>query len=325
MKLHKALVAFLMLVIAACGVHAQPAGDYPNKPVKLIVPFAAGSGSDFLARLVAQHMSGPLGQPVVVENVPGAQGVLGAGNAARALPDGYTLLLGGVSINAANESFFKKLPYDMKKSFDPVSKLGGAPLVLVVANSATAGSTSELIAKVRARPGTFSFASGSASSRVAGEMFKARAGGMDAIHVPYKGSAQALIDLMAGQVNFMIVDLNTCLPHIHSGKLKALAVTGAQRTAFLPDVPTMAEAGVADYELTGWSALYAPAGTPKAVIEKLNSSIRAAAASPDYEASLRKNGFGPAEASSPAELGMFTQTETAKWSASIKAAGILPE
>jgi tripartite-type tricarboxylate transporter receptor subunit TctC len=310
-------------LLAATAFAASPE-PYPVKPIKLVVPFGTGSASDSRARLTAQYMAKTLGQPVIVDNQPGAQGLIGAGVVARSAPDGYTILIGGVTINAANASLFKKLPYDMKNDFEPISKLGTAPLVLVVGSTSRFTSVQSIISDAKSNPGALSFASGAASSRVAGEMFRAMTGGLDLIHVPYKGNGQSLIDIIAGRVDMSFIDLSTVLTHIQDGKLKPLAVTSKQRSRFLPDVPTMIEAGVIGYELTGWSALYAPAKTPAAIVAKLNEAIVKASEDPQFVETILKNG-GDSEVSSPSELAAFTAAEAQKWSAAIRAAGIEPD
>jgi tripartite-type tricarboxylate transporter receptor subunit TctC len=303
---------------------AASAETYPSKPIKLVVPFGTGSSSDFRGRITAQYMAKTLGQPVIVDNQPGAQGIIGAGMVARSAPDGYTLLLGGVTINAANASLFKKLPYDMKNDFEPISRLGTSPMVLVVAQTSRFNSVQSIISDAKANPGALSFASGAASSRVAGEMFKTMAGGLEMIHVPYKGNGQSLGDIIAGRVDMSFIDLSTVLNQIQDGKLKALAVSSKQRSPFLKDVPTLIETGLIGYELTGWSAMYAPARTPAAIIAKLNEAIVKASEDPQFVATLLKQG-ARSEFSSPSELAAFTAAEAQKWSAAIRAAGIQPE
>jgi len=319
--MNRLVPATLLAALLVAPSLSSAQGDYPSKPIRFVVPFAAGSTSDLLARVVGQNVATTLGQPLIVENVAGAGGAIGAQQVARATPDGYTILLGGVSINAANQFLYKKLSYNMKEDFAPISKLGTAALAFLVQPTDPAKTVSEFIVEVKAQPGKLSFASGSASSRVAGEMFKAQAGGLDLVHVPYKGSSQALVDLMGGQVSMAIVDLGTAMPHIQSGKLKALAVTSAVRVPFLPNISTMIEAGLPNYELTGWSAVYAPAKTPKPLLDRLSSAFIKSMNDKDVIAQLQRVGM-QANASTPDELGTFTLSETKKWSAAIGAAGI---
>jgi tripartite-type tricarboxylate transporter receptor subunit TctC len=314
----------LSSVLLAAGAFAASPENYPTKPIKLIVPFGAGSGSDFRGRITAEYMAKSLGQPIIVDNQPGAQGLLGAGAAARSAPDGYTLLLGGVTINAANARLFKKLPYDMKNDFEPISKLGSAPFVLVVGPASPFHSVQDVISSAKSTPGTLSFASGSAASRVAAEMFRTMTGQLDLIYIPYKGNANSLVDIIAGRVNMSFVDLTTALPNIQDGQLRPLAVTSKERSRFLTTVPTMIEAGVAGYELTGWSAMYAPARTPPAIIAKLNQAIVRAFDDSQFQQALLKSG-AEAEVSSPSELATFTLSEVVKWSTAIRAAKIEPD
>jgi len=311
------------LALAASPGRAAVQADYPSRVVTFVVPFAAGSATDTLARVLGQRMATSLGQPVVVENVPGASGMLGAQKVARAAPDGHAVLIGTNTTNAANRSLFKKLPYDPAADFAPVAKLGTIPLALVVHPSVPAANVRELIAHGKANPGKLSFGSGSASSRLAGEMFKAMAG-VDMLHVPYKSNPPAITDLIGGQISLVIADLTTTLPHAKEGKLKALAVTSARRTPLAPDLPPMAEAGVPGYELTAWFAAYLPAATAEPVIARLHAAFAAALADPDTVGALRAAGIEPSP-STPEELGSFTAAETEKWAKSIEAAGIEPQ
>lgn len=314
-------LAALALVAGAEPARAQ--ADFPSRTVTFVVPFAAGSATDTLARVLGQRMSPALGQSIVIDNAPGASGILGAQKVARATPDGHTVLIGTNTTNAANPSLFKKLPYDPATDFAPVAKLGTIPLALVVHPSVPAGNVQELIAYGRANPAKLSFGSGSASSRLAGEMFKSMAG-VEMVHVPYKSNPPAITDLIGGQIGLVIADLATTLPHARDGKLKALAVTSAERTALAPDLPTMAEAGVPGYELTAWFAAYAPAQTPKAAVQKLHDAFADALAEPEVAKALRAAGIEPSP-STPEDLRTFTAAETEKWARLIKLAGIEPE
>lgn len=312
------------MALALAGVEGLAAQDgYPTRVIRFVVPFSAGSATDVLARILGERVSASLGQPVVVDNVPGASGMLGAGQVARAEPDGHTVLIGTNTTNAANPSLFKTVPYDPVADFAPVAKLGTTPLALVVNPGVPAASVRELVDQAKAHPGELSFGAGSASSRLAAEMFKSLAG-IDVLHVPYKSNPPAMTDLLGGQISFMIADLATTLPHARDGRLKALGVSTAGRTALAPDLPTIAEAGVPGYELTAWFAAFAPADTPGPVVTKLHATLAAALADPEVAAKLRGAGI-EASPGTPDELRAFAAAETKKWAASIRAAGIEPE
>jgi tripartite-type tricarboxylate transporter receptor subunit TctC len=312
-----------LLALAADLGKAAAQANYPSRAITFLVPMAAGSGSDAVARVVAQHAQPILGQPMVVENVPGAGGQIGTARVARADPDGYTVLLGSVTTHAANKSLFKKLSYDPVADFEPVAKLGTVALALVANPSVPATNVRELIEYAKSHPGELSFGAGSASSRVAGEMFKSMAG-VDMLYVPYKGNPQAMTDLLGGHVSLVIADFGATLPHIRAGKLKALAVTSAQRVSFVPDLPTMSEAGLPGYELTGWLAAYVPKGTPKSIVDKLNATFTEVLASKDAVATLNSAGI-EATPSTPDALKAFAAAETEKWAKVVKEAGIEPE
>lgn len=318
-----AAACVLAVALTAGATRAAAQDDYPSRVITMVAPFPAGSASDTVARIVTQYAQPVIGQPFIVENIPGAGGAIGAQRAARAEPDGYTVLLGSVAINAANRSLFKNLSYDPVADFAPVTKLGTTAFALVVGPSVTASSVRELIDYARSHPGELTFGAGSASSRVAGGMFKSLTG-IDALYVPYKGNPQALTDLLGGQISYVVADLAATLPHIKAGKLRGLAVTSAQRTTLAPDLPTMIEAGVPGYELTGWLAAYVPAKTPKPIVDKLNAAFTAALANEDAVAALQRAGI-EATPSTPDELRAFTASETEKWARAIKDAGIEPE
>jgi tripartite-type tricarboxylate transporter receptor subunit TctC len=277
-------VAVALLAAGALGLvplaHAQ--SGYPGKPVRLVVPFPAGGTTDILARAVAQKLSEAWGQSVVVDNRPGAGGNIGSELVARAAPDGYTLLMGTVGTHAINASLYSKMPYDHVKDFAPVILVAGVPNVLVVNPSVPVNSVPELIAYLKANPGKVNFASsGSGTSiHLSGELFKVMTG-VQMTHVPYKGSAPALTDLVGGQVQLMFDNLPSSLAFIKAGKLRALAVTSAARAAALPDVPTIAESGVPGFEASSWVGVLAPTGTPPDVIARINAEVGMWLASPD--------------------------------------------
>lgn len=317
-----ALLATVALTVSWSG--ASRAEDaYPSHPIKFVVPFAAGSATDTLARVLGERMSASLGQPVVVDNMPGASGFLAAQNVARAEPDGYTVLIATNTTHAANQSLFKKLPYDPVADFAPVGKLGTITLALVVNPAVPATTVPELIAYAKDHPGEVTFGSGSSSSRIAGEMLKSLAG-IDLLNVPYKSNPQAITDLLGGQISMVFADIATTLPQAEAGKVKALAVSSPERTPLAPDLPTMREAGVAGYDLTAWFAAFVPAGTPAPVVDKLNAAFAAALADPAATKTLLGAGIEPAT-STPAELAAFVGTETEKWAGIVKSAGIEPE
>ena len=268
--------------------------SYPGKPIHLIVPFAPGGGNDNVARLVGKRAGESLGQPIVVDNRPGAGGVVGAEAAARSSPDGYTLFLGGVGSHAINPNLMKNLPYDPIKDFAPVTLLAQAPLVLVVHPSVPARDIGEFIAYARKHPGRLNFASNGngSSSQLAAVMFDSMAG-VDMVHVPYKGLSLALTDLLSGDVQVMFSSVVAIVPHIRAGKVRALAVTGKKRLALLPELPTLSESGLKGYEASSWYGILAPAGTPREIVAKLSAEFSKAVRQPEVEKSLVAEGAEP--------------------------------
>jgi tripartite-type tricarboxylate transporter receptor subunit TctC len=321
MHIVAALLAAALATLAA-PVAAQDAAAYPARTIRIVVPFPPGGVTDRLARVVAQKMQEQWGQPAVVDNRPGASGMIAAEQVAKSPPDGYTLMMGHIGTHAINPSLFAKLPYDPVKDFAPVSLLVSVPNILLVHPSVPASSVAELVALARARPGTLNFASpGSGTSgHMSAELFKSLAG-IDIVHVPYKGPGPALQDLLAGQVNMLFDTVASSMPQVRAGKVKGLAVTTTTRSAIAPDVPTMAEAGVAGYEIAPWFAAYAPAGTPAAVIDKLNAEMRRILALPDVRAAFVDQQGMTLIGSSPADLGAHMQREIAKWAQVVKATG----
>ncbi|HVL77220.1 MAG TPA: tripartite tricarboxylate transporter substrate binding protein [Noviherbaspirillum sp.] len=313
-----------LLLSAACLVGAGSAhAQYPDKPIRFVVPFAAGTATDQFARALGQAISQETKQPVVVDNKPGASGFLGATDVARAAPDGYTVLIATNTTHAANEHLFKKLPYDPIKDFAPISGLGRGGQVMVVNVNAPIKSVSEFIAAAKKNPGRMSFASGSSSSRIAGELFQQMAG-VQLLHVPYKSNTFAVTDVLGGQVDMMITDTATGLPHVASGKLRALGMSASKRSPLAPDVPTIAEAGVPGYEMTFWFAAYAPANTPPAVVKRLNELFANAVKGPATQNFFNTTGV-EAFITSPEELGRFQVSESKKWEEIIRKAGIEKE
>ena len=310
--------AVLALSLAAASAHAQV---YPDKPVRMIVPFAAGGILDIVARAVGERLNGPLGQPVVVDNRSGAGGAIGAEITARAAPDGYTLLTGHIGTHAINPSLYPKLAYDPVRDFAPITLVAMFPLGLFVHPSVPAQSVSELVALARAKPGQLNFASAGSGgpTHMAGEMLKAMAR-IDIVHVPYKGNAAALNDLLGGRVQMFFSNLLTAMPHVRSGRLRALAVSTAKRSPQVPELPTMAEAGVPGYEMTNWIGMLAPAATPRAIVLRLNRDIAAILGAPDMKERFRAQGLDLVS-STPEEFAAFIRSELAKWRKVVKESG----
>ena len=306
-----------VLASSAFAAHAQ----YPNKPIKMVVPFTAGGTTDILARAVAAELQKALGQSVIVENKAGAGGNIGADFVAKSPPDGYTLLMGTVGTHAINVTLYPKMPYDAVKDFVPVSLVAGVPNVLVAAPSFAANSVKELIDAAKKSPDAVTFASsGSGTSiHLSGELFKQLAG-VQMTHVPYKGSSAALPDVMSGQVNVMFDNAPSVMQHIKGGKLKAIAVTSGKRSPALPNVPTIAEAGVAGFEATSWFGVLAPAGTPKDVIDKLSQSIAKSLQTPEMKERLAGQG-AEAVGNTSEQFAAHIKTEIDKWAKVVKASG----
>jgi len=316
-----------ILALGAFACLALPAGsawaEYPDKPIRFVVPFAAGSATDQLARAVGKAVTEEAKVSVVVDNKPGANGFIAASDVAKAAPDGYTVLITTNTTHAANEHLFKKLPYDPVKDYAPVTALGRGGQIMVVNPQVPAKTVGEFIALARKEPGKLSFGSGSSSSRIAGELFQQMAH-VELLHVPYKSNPLAITDLLGNQIQMMITDTATGLPQVKSGKLRALGVSGKVRSPLAPDVPTIDEAGVKGYEMSYWFAAYTPAGTPPAVVNKLNQMLVKAARS-DTAATFYQTTGTEVFTSSPAELAKFQAQESAKWGRIIKAANIQPE
>ena len=314
-----------LLLIALLVAHAALAQAWPNRPVRLLVPFAAGAGTnDIMARLVGQHLGARLGQPVVIENRPGAGGIAGTEAAAKAAPDGYTFLMTNVSL-VISPYLYAKLPYDPQKGFVPVTLVATAPLMLVVHPSVAAKSVQELIAFAKANPGRLTYGSGGVGStpHLAGELFKSLAG-IDAVHVPYKGGAPALNDLVGGQISFMIENVPGTMPFVKAGKLRALAVTGAQRTNTDATLPTMAEAGVPGYEVVGWNGIVAVAGTPPGIVARLEAETANVLRLPEVRERLAAMGAEPI-GSTQEQFAAFIRAEDVRWGRIIREKGIRSE
>jgi tripartite-type tricarboxylate transporter receptor subunit TctC len=318
--------AAILLAFALCCAAAQAAADgaYPARPVRVVVPFTPGGGADLIARTVGQKMSDQIGQQFVIDNRVGADGNIGTEIVARALPDGYTILLGYVGNLAIGPAMRRKLPFDPVRDFAPVIHLVAAPNILVVNPSVPAKNFEEFIAYVKANPGQVSFASAVVGSpgHLAGEMLK-RAAGMDMAHIPYKGAAQALVDVIGGQVQAMF-GVSTVLPHIRTGKLRALATTGSRRIALLPELPTVAELGFPGFEASAWYGLLVPARTPVPVVARLHQEAARALKEPEVMRRLEAAGFVVA-GSGPEAFARYIRTEIAKWAGVVAASGAKPE
>jgi len=308
-----------LVLLAAPGALAQSRA-WPARPLRLVVPYPPGGPTDIVARLVGMKLSERLGQPLVVENRPGAGGNLGAEAVARAAPDGYTLLV-ATTAHAINMTLFRKPGYQTQSDFAPVSLLTRGPLVLVTAPATPANSVAELIALARARPGQLSFASSGngQSTHLAAELFDSMAG-IRMTHVPYKGSAPALTDVMSGQATVMFDTMLSAMPFVRDGRLKALAITGASRSPAAPQLPTIAQAGLPGYEASAWNALLAPAGTPPEVIDTLSQALRTVLAQPEVRERFAAQGFA-AEWTAPADTARFLGEEIAKWGKVVKTSG----
>ena len=320
-----ALARLLWLLMALCVPTIALGQQYPTKTIRIVAPYAPGGGVDLVARLIADQLSKSLGQGVIVENRPGAAGTIGAALVAKARADGHTLLLGTIATHGIAPSLYPSLPYDAQKDFTPISLLVTQPNVLAVHPALGARSVADLIRLAKAKPGTIAYASSGSGTtlHLSGALFEVAAG-VQLVHVPYKGSAPALIDLLSGQVQIIFDNLATALPHIQAGKLTPLAVTSSSRTARLPGVPTMQEAGLPGYEVTSWYALYAPAHTPPAVAQRLNTEVRKAVASPAVAERLREQGLQPAPGSA-AQLAELTRAEIAKWARVVEQAAVALE
>ena len=310
--------AAVLLFAFSSWALAQP---YPSKPVHLVVPFPPGGPTDIVGRMVAQQLSDAVGQNVVVENRPGAGGTVGSAYVAKAAPDGYTLLYGSTSTLAIAPSLYKKLAYDPQKAFAPVSLVSSGPIIVAVNEKVPARTLQEFIDLAKKSPGKLAYGSGGNGTppHLAGELFKTVAG-IDLLHVPYKGGGPAITDLAAGQVQAIFEGQVALMPHFQSGRARPLAITGAKRSPALPDVPTMAEAGLPKYDANFWSGLVAPAGTPPEVIARLNSALVKALGSAEMRDTLTKQGLEPA-GNTPQQFAAHIGAEVEKWARVVKGSG----
>ncbi|HTO49846.1 MAG TPA: tripartite tricarboxylate transporter substrate binding protein [Burkholderiales bacterium] len=322
--LRNSLAVLLAIALGIQMPSSALAQSYPTRPVRLIIPFPPGGSNDIVGRMIAAQLGDRLGQQIVPDNRGGAGGTIGTELAAKAPADGYTLLLISTAY-AFNTSIYKKLPYDPVSSFVPVALLGSGPGVLVINPGLPVNSVAELVAFAKERPGKLNNASAGVGSfqHLASELFRIQAG-IQWLHVPYKGGGPAMMDLIAGQADVSVGSLIQMLPHIRSGKLKALGTTGAKRSPVLPDVPTVAEAGVPGYEATNWWGLLAPAGTPQTIVDRVHQEVGAVQASAETKKRFESEG-AEARGMSPAEFGAFIAAETTKWAQVVKEAGITAE
>jgi len=319
--LMRGLLAAAMAVALAATPQLAAAQTYPVKAVKLVVPFPPGGSLDFAGRLIAQKLTEMWGQSVVVENKPGAGGNIGADLVAKSPPDGYTILLGALSTHAVNPSLYKSMPYDAVKDFAPITLIAITPNVLVVNAASPVNNVKEFVAYTKANPGKLSFGSGSNGSagHLAGELYKVETG-TDAVHIPFKGGAPATQALLAGDTQFMFDNLANAMAQVKAGKLKALAVTTAQRSPLVPELPTMAEAGLPGFDISTWYGLFAPAGTPPAIVARWNADVTKILNSPDVRAKFVADGAEPSP-DTPEQFARMISSELAKYARIIKASG----
>ena len=322
----RVVVQAVAAALMACGIgvgtaSAQTAARFPDRPIRLVVGVPPGGSTDLVARIVGEQLGRQLGQPVVVENRGGAAGNIGAELVAKAPPDGYTLFLAPIGTVAINPSLYANLPFDTMRDFAAISQLTSLPMAMLVHPSVPARTPKEFIEYARARPGQVNFASGGSGTgtHLAGELFKMLSG-VEMTHVPYKGNGPAMADLLAGRVLVMFDQISTALPQMQGGKLRALGVTTAKRSAVAPEVPTLAEAGLPGFDMTTWHGLVAPAGTPAEIIAKLNAEVVKALESPEVRERFKANGIDPVS-STPQQFGALMQSEIVRWRDVVKASG----
>lgn len=317
-----AAAVFLVLLSGVTGTHAQDqAAKYPSKPVRLIVPFTPGTSIDILTRVVAQRMAETWGQQAIVENRPGAGGIIGTESGAKAAPDGYTLTMAASGAFAVNPGLYSKLPYDPKRDFVPIALLGLVPQVLVTGSSSGFRSVTDFLDAARKSPGRIAYGSlgSGTTSHLTMEMFRAAAG-VELIHVPFKGTAEAQAQLLGGQIPVMFDPVPATRPNIVSGKLRGLAIAALKRSPFLPDVPTLAESGFPDFEAVGWIGIAAPLHTPRAIVDKLNVQMNEMLGNPGVKERLAALAFTPAGGTRE-QFAAFISSEIAKWGKAIRASG----
>ena len=316
----RALLRMSMIFALMTGAALAQSANYPNRTITLVLPFAAGSGTDTTTRIISQHLSVALGVGIVVENKAGANGMIAATYVARAAPDGYTLLVTTNTSHSANPYLLKTLTYDPVKDFTPIARTGDLPFMLVVNPEVPVRTVTELMTYAKANPGKLTYASGSSSAIVSGATFAHNAG-LDLLHVPYKSSPPAMNDVIAGRITMMFTDVLTGLPHVNGGALRALAVTTKNRSPLLPDLPSMQEAGVPDFDITSWQGYFGPANLPKDIVVRLNAEIRKIVEKPETRAQLAALGMD-AFSGTPEELGAFVGDQLVLWEKLIRNAGI---
>lgn len=320
MKKLLALVAAAVMAVAAAPASAQ---SWPSRPIKLVIPFPAGGATDIVGRTIAQKLSASLGQNVVVENRPGAGGTIGADQVAKAAPDGYTILISTSSTHSIGPLINPKIPYDPFKDFAPVAHVASAPSVLVVGGSSPVKSATELIDLLKKSPGKYNFGSSGIGTypHLAAEMFKWRAGNLFVVHIPYRGTGLVIPDLVSGQITFLMDSIISAQSHIQDGRIKPLAVSGAVRSKSLPNVPTFKEIGVTGMEISNWFGVFAPAGTPAEVVQRLNRELNAIVRQPDVVERFDRVGAEPATGT-PEQFAKLYRAESENWQAVIKRANI---
>jgi tripartite-type tricarboxylate transporter receptor subunit TctC len=325
MQRRKALSVLAGITLAGVLPAAHAADPWPTKPITWVVPFTPGGSTDVIARTIGQKLAEALGQPVIVENKPGAGGAIGASYVAKAKPDGYTLFGGTISTHAINASLYKNLPYDPVKDFEPVALVAFLPNVLIINPNLGVNNVQELVALLKKDPSKRTFASSGSgtSTHLTGELF-ADVIGVPLTHVPYKGTPPAMQDVVGGQVPFMFDQMTAAVSLAQAGKLKVIATTGGKRTTLAPDMPTMAEAGVPGFDVQSWQAVYAPAGTPKDVVQKLNAEISKILAMPDVREKLGKQLGMELAGGSPEELAALMKREIPRWAELVKKSGAQP-
>ena len=315
-----ALVAFIV------AGHALAQGAFPTRPIRLIVPYPAGGPIDLLARIVGQKLGEGLRQPVIVDNRGGANGLIGCEAAAKAPPDGYTLLMASTSTHSINPAMYRSLPYDAQRDFAPVAMLDTRPYVLVVHPAVAADSVTQLIALAKSKPGKLTYASGGgvgSANHLAAEMFKTAAG-VDILHVPYKGGGPALNDVLAGQVDVFFAPVTTALPFVQAGRLRALAVTGDKRSAVASTLPTLSEAGIPGFEFSVWDGIVAPANTPADIVARLNAEVAKVLQAPETRDKFASMG-ADLSIRTAEQLGALMKADFARWAKMLKDAGVQPE
>ncbi len=320
MRVEQTLLCIALIPGVAVS-QAQSETGYPSKPIRMIVPSAPGSGPDIMARAIGQKLTEALGQAIVIDDKPGAGGIIGSEAAAKAPPDGYTLIMSNAGAHTVNPSLYAKLPYDPIKDFAPVTLVALAPNILIVHPTLPVRNIKELIALAKAKPGELTFGSGGngSTAHLSGEMFKTMAG-IDIVHIPFKGSPAAVIGVIAGQIALAIPNIPPALPHVRSGKLKALAVTTAKRAAGVPELPTVAESGLPGYEATAWFGVLAPAATPPQIIARLNAAIVKIAHAREMQERLTAEG-ADAVGNTPEQFAQIIRNDIAKWAKVVKASG----